>query len=235
MNVQSQTNDTAIQMCTTLNLLATTAALVLAWAAPPAWGQNSASPTPTVSPEGHGTVVDLTVGGGVYNASRPGAKETEFRLEYRSKQNILFIKPLAGALYTDKKSFHIYGGFEVRAYLSRHLDLSPSFAAGFYKRGIGVNLGFPVEFRSGFELGWQISDDHRVACGILHTSNARLGPTNPGSESLIFNVTFPLSLQRPAAGTRQTADHQEALPKSRERTDSGFSPGSVTLTTPSSL
>ena len=56
----------------------------------------------------------------------------------------------------------------------------------------GGDLGAPLEFRSGLDLGVRPSDELELTAGIYHLSNGGLYSLNGGAESALFGVTFGL-------------------------------------------
>ena len=63
---------------------------------------------------------------------------------------------------------------------------------GVYARGNGPDLGHVVEFRSGFEAGYQARNGLRVGLSFDHRSNAGISSTNPGLETIALRVSVPL-------------------------------------------
>ncbi len=63
---------------------------------------------------------------------------------------------------------------------------------GLYAQGGDVDLGGPIEFRSGIELGYQNREGVRIGLGADHRSNAGLYRDNPGVETVHFRVSIPL-------------------------------------------
>ncbi|MFO1106968.1 MAG: acyloxyacyl hydrolase [Amaricoccus sp.] len=66
--------------------------------------------------------------------------------------------------------------------------LGLSVMPGAYNQGNGVDLGFPLEFRSRLGLSRQVGPDWSVGLAIEHKSNADLSESNPGVETLILTV-----------------------------------------------
>ncbi|SLN26462.1 Lipid A 3-O-deacylase (PagL) [Roseovarius litorisediminis] len=62
---------------------------------------------------------------------------------------------------------------------------------GLYEEGDGVDLGGPIEFRSGIEFGYQNKSGVRMSVGADHRSNAGLYSGNPGLETVHFRVSIP--------------------------------------------
>lgn len=141
----------------------------------------------------------FSVATGAFDFLRSKHRTWEFEMEYKfhlkwlkSPNRYLEFRPLVGAMATAKGSVYLYGGLNFDLLFCDHLLFAPGFAAGYYVHGKGKNLGFPLEFRSGVELGWQFADWHRIGVHFYHLSNASIGKRNPGEESLVFYYDIPL-------------------------------------------
>lgn len=141
----------------------------------------------------------LSFGTGAYDLWRMKTRTWEFDAEYkfhlkclRSPNRYLNFRPLVGLMATAKGSFYIYGGLNFDLLFFDHLHFAPGFAAGYYSKGKGKDLGYPLEFRSGIELAWQFCDWHRLGVHFYHLSNASIGRRNPGEESLVLFYDIPL-------------------------------------------
>ncbi len=118
----------------------------------------------------------------------------EFVVEYRWQTPLFWkISPLVGVMATTDAGFYGYGGLQADFYLSDNWILNPNFAVGGYHRGSGKDLGHGLEFRSGIELDYQFQNYSRAGIAFNHISNASLGDANPGTESLLFTYSLPLS------------------------------------------
>lgn len=62
---------------------------------------------------------------------------------------------------------------------------------GLYEKGSGVDLGGPIEFRSGIEFGYVNRYGTRMGISVDHRSNAGLYGNNPGLETVQFRVSIP--------------------------------------------
>lgn len=138
----------------------------------------------------------LLLGSGVFNIVR-NTMSVNFQLEYRSdfavyKNSMLFIRPLIGLMATSSGSGYFYGGVAFDCFITKHLVFTPSFAPGIYIKGGGMELGFPLEYRSSAELSWRFINKSRLGAMFYHISNASLGFRNPGTECLVFFYAFPL-------------------------------------------
>ena len=73
---------------------------------------------------------------------------------------------------------------------------SPFFAQlhsmpGVYFDNGGFDLGGPIEFRSGIELGYENRQGWRFGLSYDHRSNAGIYDDNPGIETVQFRVSVP--------------------------------------------
>lgn len=141
----------------------------------------------------------LSVAAGAYDLYRPRHRTFEFEMEYKfhvkafkSPNRYLEFRPLIGVMATAKGTFYGYLGINFDLLFLDHIHFAPGFAAGYFTPGKGKNLGYPLEFRSGVELGWQFSDWHRIGVHFYHLSNASIGRKNPGEESLVLFYDIPL-------------------------------------------
>jgi hypothetical protein len=142
----------------------------------------------------------FTVELGGFDFTREKYRTLELDLEYkfqlkflRSPFQILEFRPLVGVMGNARGSGYLYLGIDFDLLFFDHFLFSPGFAAGYYWRGSGKDLGYPIEFRSGIELGWQFSDYRRLGLHFYHLSNASLGKRNPGEESLVLFYDIPIT------------------------------------------
>ena len=135
----------------------------------------------------------LYIGSGINNILRPGKYSCEFRVEYKSHLKYWYFRPLIGVSYTTNSQLYACLGFGLDFYPKSYLVISPTFAAGYYNKGNGKDLGFPIEFRTGIELSYRFKDLSRLGFHFSHTSNASLGNKNPGLETILLFYAFPLS------------------------------------------
>ena len=138
----------------------------------------------------------LNMGVGVFNIVR-NRKSVNFQLEYRSdyafyRNSMLFFRPLVGVMATTRGSAYLYAGIAFDVFLFPQLVFTPSFAPGIYIKGGGMELGFPLEFRSSAELSYRFKNKSRFGAMFYHMSNASIGFRNPGTECLVFFYSIPL-------------------------------------------
>jgi lipid A 3-O-deacylase len=140
----------------------------------------------------------FSVYGGAFDFLRTRHRTFELGLEYkfyprwRSPFAFLHFRPLIGIMANMKMSTYLYGGINFDLFPTDHLVIAPGFAAGWYNKGEGKNLGYPIEFRTGLEVSWQLEDQSRFCFHFYHLSNAGLGTNNPGSESIVFQYDIPI-------------------------------------------
>jgi lipid A 3-O-deacylase len=115
----------------------------------------------------------------------------EGRIEYRGLEIFPIVKPISGIMANTDGATYFYGGIVFDIQLLPFLYLSPSIAPGIYYQSNSKNLDFIIEFRSQFELALLLDNDVRVGLSFNHISNASLGPTNPGVESIAISYYFP--------------------------------------------
>ena len=148
---------------------------------------------------------------GIYDIKFDGTSSnyaTDLRYERRfnntlidigpEEDNFFYLKPFAGIEVTTDSAFYILGGI----YLDDNIGeliygqeskwvFTPSFAIGYYDDGDGKKLGNDVEFRTTFELSYQLKNLDRIGISFGHISNANIGNKNPGVEIISFSYQKP--------------------------------------------
>jgi len=134
----------------------------------------------------------ITIAGGLFDFNRKKNDGGEFRLEYRSNQKFLGLKPFAtSAIATNGMTF-LGGGVLLDVFFGRRLVLTPSFAPTlWFGETDKLDLGHVVEFRSQLEAAYRFDDRSRLGLSVSHYSNASLGDKNPGTESFLINYSIP--------------------------------------------
>ena len=89
----------------------------------------------------------------------------------------------------------IGAGVLVDIYLGKRLVVTPSFAPTIWRGETDqLDLGHPIEFRSQMEMSYRFNDRSRLGLAISHYSNASLGDTNPGTETISLYYSVPLNV-----------------------------------------
>jgi hypothetical protein len=135
----------------------------------------------------------ISLGVGIFNIRNEKNRTSDYRIEYKFHNNFYFIRPLLGLMITARRSIYSYGGIYIDVYPKFPLFFSLNFAAGYYNKGNGKDLGFPLEFRSGIALSYKFKSSKRIGAHFYHISNASLNKRNPGTECLDFFVSFPIN------------------------------------------
>lgn len=150
-----------------------------------------------------------TVGGlewalsaGLFDVNRSQETE-EAGLEVRFRTRVLSlgdldlpVQPAVGAMATGDDA--LYGYLSFRIPLAElwpddwpeRWRVVPHLGVGVYDRGEGKDLGGPVEFRTGLEVGYRTGRRWWVGLNFYHLSNAVLYDLNPGEESLVLTVSW---------------------------------------------
>ena len=96
------------------------------------------------------------------------------------------LSPITGAMITADNAAYFYTGIQAQ-YKLGSLNLTPSFAPGYYNEGNGKDLGHALEFKSEVQLSLELPKDSQFGFSYNHLSNASLGDKNPGANSYMFN------------------------------------------------
>ena len=72
-----------------------------------------------------------------------------------------------------------------------NLFLTLNAMTGLYEEGSGVDLGGPIEFRSGIEVGYKNKQGVKMSLSVDHRSNLGIYSDNPGLETVQFRVSIP--------------------------------------------
>lgn len=136
----------------------------------------------------------VTFTAGAYDVNGNEDNTTEFRLEYRHNEQYIHLKPFAAVAGTASGSLFVGAGVLMDFYFGRRLVLTPSVAPHFYVQGgSDKDLNYPLEFRSQLEIAYQFDNRARLGLAISHYSNASLGDSNPGVETLSLNYSIPIN------------------------------------------
>jgi hypothetical protein len=157
----------------------------------------------------------LTAYFGAFNLVRGSDASGHFGLEYRiPRAEFWHLKPWVGVLSTSDEAFWGGAGLYYDWQVTARTSLVPSFGAGFYEDGIGIDLGHTVEFRSQLGFSYRFDSQARIGISFGHLSNAGLADTNKGTEYLNVSYSLPMGRRRPgspvnAARAAATGRHPE--------------------------
>ncbi|HUP43613.1 MAG TPA: acyloxyacyl hydrolase [Thermoanaerobaculia bacterium] len=94
------------------------------------------------------------------------------------------LRSAVGAMANSDGGLYGYAGFRLEVPVGRRWLVVPQTAGGVYDRGDGKQLGGSIQFRSGLEIAYRLSEAHSLGAVFYHLSNSGLERPNPGSESL---------------------------------------------------
>ena len=96
------------------------------------------------------------------------------------------LSPITGVMITEANATYFYTGVQAQ-YKIGAIDITPSFAPGYYNEGNGKDLGHALEFKSEVQLSLELPKQSQIGFSYNHLSNASLGDKNPGANSYMFN------------------------------------------------
>ena len=155
---------------------------------------------------------DLNIFGiGIYDVKLDGSKTNDaldLRFERRfdrtildigpEEDNFFFLKPFIGFESTSDSATYFLAGIYLEDNLGElfrgkknNLIFTPSFGAGYYDDGSGKKLGNDIQFRTSFEISYELENKNRIGFSISHISNANLGDKNPGVEIIGISYQIP--------------------------------------------
>jgi hypothetical protein len=140
----------------------------------------------------HRAVLDFKPGIGILGMFDPGNEALILDLQVISSQKFWILKPFGGIMANTYGDVYFYAGINIPFKLARFLEVGIGFAPGYYYLGQGINLGYPLEFRSSVNLNYVFPGKTAIGLEFSHISNANLGTSNPGTETLVVYFRFPL-------------------------------------------
>ena len=92
--------------------------------------------------------------------------------------------PSIGYKWSDRGFKYIYSDLRRPFYISPKWTFSINTGVGFYDHGEYIELGHTIEFRSGIEFDYSISNNQKIGLSLNHFSNSKLAKRKPGTESV---------------------------------------------------
>ena len=128
---------------------------------------------------------------GMFDFSDDGKKAGLIGVEHQNvdlnrKTFLGKLSPITGAMITDANATYVYTGVQAQ-YKFGAVEITPSFAPGYYNEGNGKDLGHALEFKSEIQLSLELPKQSQIGFSYNHLSNASLGDKNPGANSYMFN------------------------------------------------
>lgn len=136
-------------------------------------------------------MVNLTAGYvGVFdNIDRPLRLGAEYRFKAIGKWNLI---PAIGFAAAENGASFFYSDVRYDYWLNERWVLIPSFGAGLFDEGDGLDLGSRLEFRSGIEIARRFHGEYRIGVALFHLSNGGTAGENPGTEALVLSLCIPV-------------------------------------------
>ncbi len=135
----------------------------------------------------------LSFGVGAFDFNRQKDQGAEFRLDYRSDYKLGPFKPFLTAAGVSNGMSFIGVGVLIDVYFGKRFVVTPSFAPTWWRgKTDDLDLGHALEFRSQMEFAYRFDDRSRLGLAVSHSSNASLGDTNPGTETILVNYSIPI-------------------------------------------
>ena len=134
---------------------------------------------------------EFSVYSGMFDFSDEGKKSTLIGFQHQNEDLnrdtfLGNLSPITGALITADNASYVYTGVQAQ-YKIGAIDITPSFAPGYYNEGNGKDLGHALEFKSEVQLSLELPKQSQIGFSYNHLSNASLGDKNPGANSYMFN------------------------------------------------
>ena len=128
---------------------------------------------------------------GIFDFSDDGKRATLIGVQHQNEDLnrdtfLGNLSPITGAMITADNAAYLYTGIQAQ-YKVGSLNITPSFAPGYYNQGDGKDLGHALEFKSEIQLSLELPKDSQFCFSYNHLSNASLGKKNPGANSYMFN------------------------------------------------
>ena len=131
---------------------------------------------------------ELTMALGSFDIGKSGTAMGQ--LEYQFSNDWSGFRPKVGLFFTADSGGYLYAGVGHPFTLNDQWSLTPSLSAGYYHQGAGKDLGYDVEFYSQLRLDYRLADNASVGLGFGHISNASIGDSNPGAETLYLSYSM---------------------------------------------
>jgi hypothetical protein len=128
-----------------------------------------------------------------FNVFRDKKNAFEGRFEYRSSFTFLSLKPFTGITFASSGAYYGMLGLYSDISLWNNVIFTPSFAAGYFNKGMGIDLAYELEFRTQLEISYILQNNSRIGFGFYHISNGNLGRSNPGAETITFIYSLPIN------------------------------------------
>ena len=130
---------------------------------------------------------------GKVGAFTPDRRSDRYGIEYRAKPFSKWqLIPAFGIAWNTHDSRYVYSELKHDWNLKHNLVFTGSLGVGIFDSTNNLDLGHPVEFRTGFELSYRFKNNYRLGVAAYHLSNSRLSQKNPGTEAIALSLLIPI-------------------------------------------
>lgn len=135
--------------------------------------------------------------GGDYNVfhTRSSKNTVVFQLEYKGTDfftsKYVNLRPFGAAMLNLQASLWLGGGINFDLFHHTPFVITLGLGPGYFAKGHGKNLGYPLEVRSSIDVAYRLKSEARVGFQFYHLSNASFSQKNPGVENLLLFYGLP--------------------------------------------
>jgi hypothetical protein len=104
--------------------------------------------------------------------------------------------PSVGVTVVQGGGAYGYAALRYEFDLGRSWIVAPLVGAGLFRNTDTLDLGHPVEFKTGLEVSLRVAGGRRIGLQAYHLSNASLDEDNPGTEVLELTFSIPVGSSR---------------------------------------
>ena len=140
----------------------------------------------------------ISFAAGDYNVFHTASKENTGMVQLEVKGPPVFdrkyfkVRAFGAGLVNFQGSLWIGGGVDFDIWFGRPFVMTLGIGPGYFSKGKGKDLGYPMEVRSSVEFAYQTPKLSRVGLKFYHLSNASFSSKNPGVECLLLFYAIPI-------------------------------------------
>ncbi len=135
---------------------------------------------------------NFAIGAGWFDFNRNQDNSFNVSAEWRGNHFFYGLRPVIGAAINTDGGIYGYGGFDYDWEIIPHWFIIPGLDIGGWRKGNSIDLGGVFEFHESIELDYKFINNNRVGVQLTHTSNASIHAGNPGVNTLMAVIAFPL-------------------------------------------
>lgn len=113
----------------------------------------------------------------------------EYRMQPKTGYKLI---PSFGVSWVNNQANYVYAEVRRDFEFAKNWLATPSFGIGRFSNEPELDLGDPLEFRSGVEVSYRFETGYRLGVVVYHLSNGGLSETNPGTDTVALSFSIPL-------------------------------------------